>query len=690
MRESSHTTAQTLHTNTYVARLYQTLVNTSPFVVMVWAFVVGAAMCVLSSPLQMAFWRSPDGHEAGYLTAINWSINYVLVGPMFIGLCVTCIQQFPTIQRQLAHRGMLVWVTNINSPVSDTAADAELAAQWTQCEASIVRMWRLLLVVDVVWSVIEWYVSSGRPLLLGAPPTRSLDWSVAMMDANRSLRIANAGFALLAFAMQGVYGAFGCLLFSFIVCTSILWLKLSRQARPTWRLIPDLVDSDPRCGFQIFAPLLSRLILAVMAVYVSFYTVRVWNIYIRDPNEHRMLEFLWHYVASFDVFLRIEDFSSVSVLLFALIIAIICVAVPAFTLRYSAIAARDHVTSTLGGFIPVPLRDMTVWPMRFPKLNLLLLLAIVGLLSVVLTWFGVLFVSLSLIGGIFVLVRGAVSDARTQAVASTRQKAPPSDIVSTSSSISQAKVRSKGTRGDPSEGSDVREAPSPNDKRPLVLFLSANPDPYSPLNVEKEQNRIVKVRNASKHQGTIGIESIPDLDLPELAKSLRVHNTKVVHFAGHGTADGALVMRDENGQAIPMHPYGLADLLAQHDGTVRLIVLNACYSSALAELLTGDVSADDQPRPARPRLVGRSVGQVDERLEPRRIACVVGMSHVVTDDAAILFATTLYGALFDGSTIGAAFLIARALVRARYPSEADAPKLMVAAGVDANKLALFE
>jgi hypothetical protein len=54
----------------------------------------------------------------------------------------------------------------------------------------------------------------------------------------------------------------------------------------------------------------------------------------------------------------------------------------------------------------------------------------------------------------------------------------------------------------------------------VVLFLSANPDPASPLEVEKEQNCIVRVRNGAKLQTKIRIEGLPDLDLLEFPKAL--------------------------------------------------------------------------------------------------------------------------------------------------------------------------
>ena len=188
----------------------------------------------------------------------------------------------------------------------------------------------------------------------------------------------------------------------------------------------------------------------------------------------------------------------------------------------------------------------------------------------------------------------------------------------------------------------------------IVLFVSANQIAKTPLDVEQEQNRIVKVRNGSRNQAKVRIESLPDLDLTEFAKSLRLHKPLVVHFSGHGGPDGSLVMRDQNGAAKKMHPKGLAKLIALQKNTLRLVVLNACYSSELANLLLGDID------------------------------CVIGMSAAVSDDAAVLFAQTFYGALFDGQSVGEAF----AVVGATYHDESDTPVLKTRSGVDADRLRL--
>jgi hypothetical protein len=194
----------------------------------------------------------------------------------------------------------------------------------------------------------------------------------------------------------------------------------------------------------------------------------------------------------------------------------------------------------------------------------------------------------------------------------------------------------------------------------IVLFLSANPDPKSPLKVEKEQNRIVKVRNGSKHQSKVRIEGLPDLDLPEFAKSLRLHSPTIVHFSGHGAADGSLVMRDENRKTREMAPTGLAKLVALQKSTIRLVILNACYSDKLAKLLVADIE------------------------------CVIGMTAAVSDAAAILFAQTFYSALFDGKTVGESFKTSAATIEATYDDEKDVPILMAKPGTDPDQLRLVE
>lgn len=200
--------------------------------------------------------------------------------------------------------------------------------------------------------------------------------------------------------------------------------------------------------------------------------------------------------------------------------------------------------------------------------------------------------------------------------------------------------------------------PGPDMFSTLLLFLSANPDPQAPLNVEREENRINVVRNASKHQAHVRIECLPDVDLHEFARRLRLHRPTIVHFSGHGRNDGSLTMRDHNGATYDMDPRGLARLLAVQKATIRLVVLNACFSGELADLLISDLD------------------------------CVIGMRDAVNDDAAILFAQAFYSALFDGNSVHDAFETSAAPVTARYHDEGDIPVLRTKAGVNPSELRL--
>ena len=186
----------------------------------------------------------------------------------------------------------------------------------------------------------------------------------------------------------------------------------------------------------------------------------------------------------------------------------------------------------------------------------------------------------------------------------------------------------------------------------IILMMSTNPDPEDPLSIDKEHTRIAKVRNASKHQLQIAIEAVPDVDLPEFAKSLRLHKPAVVHLSGHSGDDGSLVIRDADGQAVEMTPEGIARMLAVSSATTRLVVLSACYSAALADLLVADID------------------------------CVIGMTADVDDDAAVLFSELLYGALFDGVSVNDAFETALGAVMARHPEQGGNPVLKCKAGID--------
>ena len=196
-----------------------------------------------------------------------------------------------------------------------------------------------------------------------------------------------------------------------------------------------------------------------------------------------------------------------------------------------------------------------------------------------------------------------------------------------------------------------------------ILFLSANADPASPLGVDQEYRRVARRLEATRHRDRVELISWPDLRASDLPTRLRREQPTIVHFSGHGMADGGLVIRDRRGDTTTLHPAALAGFLGRRNDTVRLVILNACYSQSLADRLR------------------------------EHIDCVIGVGAEVTDQAAITFAETFYEALFDNEPIQSAIADSRDAVTAVGIPDGNAERVALhittRAGVSPAAMRLF-
>src|SRR5262249_5421572 len=99
----------------------------------------------------------------------------------------------------------------------------------------------------------------------------------------------------------------------------------------------------------------------------------------------------------------------------------------------------------------------------------------------------------------------------------------------------------------------------------------------------------------------------------------------IVHFAGHGSSDDAIVLESREGESEPVESEDLAELFRLQGQTVKLVLLNACYSQAQAEALI------------------------------RHVPCAIGMNSAIPDEMAIAFASTFYQGLVQRESIQTAF-----------------------------------
>ena len=153
-----------------------------------------------------------------------------------------------------------------------------------------------------------------------------------------------------------------------------------------------------------------------------------------------------------------------------------------------------------------------------------------------------------------------------------------------------------------------------------ILVLAANPKNTTKLRLDEEVREIAEGLRRAKKSHQFVTESRWAVRPDDLRRSILDFEPQIVHFCGHGEANGGLVLEDVTGQAKPVKPEALAGLFELF-AEVECVLLNACYSEKQAEAIV------------------------------QHIDCVIGMKQAIGDRAAIKFAVGFYDALGAGRTI---------------------------------------
>lgn len=128
----------------------------------------------------------------------------------------------------------------------------------------------------------------------------------------------------------------------------------------------------------------------------------------------------------------------------------------------------------------------------------------------------------------------------------------------------------------------------------------------------------------------------------------------IVHFSGHGAADGSIVLEDQFGNAVLLDKERLSVVVGAAAKHVKLIVFNACYSDEEADKIL------------------------------RHVDATIGMTNSISDAAAKAFAAQLYSSIGFGLDLQTSFNQARAAVALISPEEIGTPRLRVREGLDAE------
>jgi hypothetical protein len=192
-----------------------------------------------------------------------------------------------------------------------------------------------------------------------------------------------------------------------------------------------------------------------------------------------------------------------------------------------------------------------------------------------------------------------------------------------------------------------------------VLFLTSNPEGTPSLKLDEEARLISQKIRASEYRDVLKLETLWAVQPDDLLQALNEHKPQIVHFSGHGSKTGEIILIDNNRQVNPVNAEALKMLFTTLKDNIRVVVLNACYSQIQAQAIV------------------------------KVIDCVVGMSTSIGDEAAIVFAASFYRAIGFGRSIKEAFDQGKTAIMLEGIPEANTPQLLTRMGVDPSSIVLI-
>lgn len=193
-------------------------------------------------------------------------------------------------------------------------------------------------------------------------------------------------------------------------------------------------------------------------------------------------------------------------------------------------------------------------------------------------------------------------------------------------------------------------------KKVPVVFLSA--DHTRTLRLDEDLRKTKgKVRTA-RYRDVWHFDVCLAARVDDIAPALDETKPTIVHFSGHGTREGLLLLGEDGRTPIRVSADDLKKLFTAFRDEIRVVVLSACSTSEHA----------------------KAIAEV--------VDCAIGTSANIRDAAAIDFNAQFYRALACGASVKAAYDKACAVLAAKDLDEVR-PELEVRPGVDPAQLFLI-
>jgi hypothetical protein len=192
--------------------------------------------------------------------------------------------------------------------------------------------------------------------------------------------------------------------------------------------------------------------------------------------------------------------------------------------------------------------------------------------------------------------------------------------------------------------------------RTVALLFASSPK-GAPVDVTEEMREVQQELHHSTLGDRIDLVLSPATRITDLFELLNRHKPRLIHFSGHGTEDG-IVLLTPQGRANPITAGALLEVVAATVDPLPLVFFNICQSAGFAEEAAQHVDA------------------------------AIGMDGDIHGLAARVFARRLYNALASGRSLTAAFHQGIAALRGQHFPDHSIPLLFHRRGVNAGQVFL--
>ena len=157
-----------------------------------------------------------------------------------------------------------------------------------------------------------------------------------------------------------------------------------------------------------------------------------------------------------------------------------------------------------------------------------------------------------------------------------------------------------------------------------ILFMAASPKDEVHLDLMKELATVDNYLQRAKHRDDFDLKSKVAVQFDIFTQAILEEAPQIIHFSGHGDFDG-LALEHADGATHFINKDAITQMFGLLSGSVKCVVLNACYSEEQAEAIS------------------------------KYGIYVVGMSDSIDDDAAIAFSGGFYQSIGAGKDIADSF-----------------------------------